>query len=65
MINEIFLRIPRNKIAFLTKIIEGYDNLGVVTTIDPTQGVVVVRVTPDTEAEISEILSNLDFVVFL
>lgn len=62
MENEIVLKIPRKEISFLTKIIEGYDNLGVVSTLDKQEGLVVVRVTPDTEAEIREILGRLSFI---
>ncbi|NLK52663.1 MAG: DUF4911 domain-containing protein, partial [Syntrophomonadaceae bacterium] len=38
------------------RIIEGYDGLGIVSTIDPGQGLVVVWVTPDTQDEVTHIL---------
>lgn len=63
--HEIYVKLPKNKISFLTKIIEGYDNLGIVSTVDPAGGVAVIRITPDTEAEIRKILQNLPFVELL
>jgi hypothetical protein len=38
---------------------EGYEYLGVVTTLDRNEGIVAVRVTPDTENEAKKILANL------
>lgn len=62
MENKIFLKIPTKEITYLTKIIEGYDNLGVVSTIDAREGRVVIHLTPDTRPEIMEIISRLPFV---
>ncbi|NLK51891.1 MAG: DUF4911 domain-containing protein, partial [Syntrophomonadaceae bacterium] len=45
---QIVLQIKPEDIDFLTRIIEGFDGLGIVSTIDPGQGLVVVWVTPDT-----------------
>ena len=63
--HEIYVKIPKNEISFLTKIFEGYDNLGVVSTIDRVEGLVVIRITPDTEADVRKILQNLSFVEFI
>jgi hypothetical protein len=59
--NEIYIKVPREKISFLTRIIEGYDHLGVVSTVNSQEGLVVIRVTPDTAAGIREILDGLPF----
>ena len=53
---QIVLQIKPEDIDFLTRIIEGYDGLGIVSTIDPGQGLVVVWVTPDTQDEVTHIL---------
>jgi len=45
----------------LTKVVEGYDNLGIVSTLNQASGMVTIRVTPDTWAEMAEILHNLPF----
>lgn len=62
MENRIYLKVPKESIALLTKLIEGYDNLGVVSTINPQEGLVMVHVTPDTENDILAILQGLSFV---
>jgi uncharacterized protein (UPF0218 family) len=41
---------------------EGYDNLGVVSTIDPKEGLVMIHITPDTRDTVREILHHLPFV---
>lgn len=45
----------------LTKIIEAYDHLGIVSTIDPAAGLVIIRGTEDSIPEIKEIIGNLPF----
>jgi len=59
--NEIIARIAPDRIDMLTKLVEAYDNLGIVSTLDQSEGMVVIRVTPDTWAEMMEILLNLPF----
>jgi hypothetical protein len=49
------------RIDMLTKLVEAYDNLGIVSTLDQAAGTVIIRVTPDTWAEMIEILNNLPF----
>lgn len=61
MKSEIFIKVPTRKIAFLTKIIEGYDNLGVVSTIDPDEGIVRIMATPNTLITVRNILESLPF----
>ncbi|MBZ4652834.1 MAG: peptidase family protein [Peptococcaceae bacterium] len=62
MRNRICLKIPKKEITYLTKIMEGYDNLGVVSTIDPKEGLVMIHITPDTRDTVREILHHLPFV---
>jgi len=63
MSEQIYARVAPEKIDMLTKLVEAYDNLGIVSTIDQASGRVVVRVTPDTWAAIMEILRNLPFAI--
>lgn len=63
MIDGIHVQVAPEKIDMLTKIIEAYDNLGIVSTLEPSRGRVVVRVTRDTWGEMMEILGNLPFVI--
>jgi len=60
--SEIYVKIPRKEISFLTKIIEGHDNLGVVSTVCPESGLAVIRITPDTADDIRKVLAGLSFV---
>ena len=62
MNDKILLKIPRKEITYLTKIIESYDNIGVVSTIERNEGLVMIRLTPDTEPIIRSILAELPFV---
>ncbi|HZJ84590.1 MAG TPA: DUF4911 domain-containing protein [Syntrophomonadaceae bacterium] len=48
-------------IDLLTKFIEAYDNLGIVSTIDQSAGTVVIRGTVDTLTELDNILDYLPF----
>lgn len=55
------MRLIPQRIDFLTKIIEAYDHLGIVSTIDPKAGLVIIRGTEDSISEIREIVANLPF----
>ncbi len=48
MKHEIYLQLAPEKIDLLTRLIEAYNHLGIVSTLDRQKGKVVVRVTPDT-----------------
>lgn len=63
MKNQLFVILPPEKIDMLTKIIEAYDHLGIVSTLDRNLGLVIIRATEDTYQEIEEILLNLPFQV--
>lgn len=59
MNDEIFIQVAPRDINYVNRIMEGYEYLGMVSTIDSKQGLLVVRVTPDTRALVEEILANL------
>ncbi len=65
MEDEIYALINPNHIDILTKLIEAYDNLGIVSTLDQAVGRVVIRVTRDTWAEVMDILHNLPFEIII
>lgn len=58
---EIYVKVSPANIDLLTKLIEGYDNLGIVSTIDRTKGIVIIRGTVDTYPELDEVLKHLPF----
>lgn len=55
---EIKVRIDPANIYILDDVIEAYDGLGLVTTVNAKMGEVVVHVTPDTYDDIMTILKN-------
>ena len=54
-----YLRIDRREICFLKFILEAYDGIATLTTIDPHQGVVLLRIAPGCEDEVETILQDL------
>lgn len=61
--HNIFLKVAPVHIDMLNKIVEGYDNLAVVTTINASEGKLVLRVTPDTREDVLKILHHMPFSV--
>ena len=61
MSSMVYVKVHQEKIDLLSKIIEAYGHLGIVSTIDAKAGLVVVRGTPDTKAQVLNILPNLPF----
>ncbi|MCR4400403.1 MAG: DUF4911 domain-containing protein [Syntrophomonadaceae bacterium] len=60
---RIVLRLEPACIGLLAKLMEGYDGLGIVSTLDAAAGLVAVYVTLDTRREVEEILATLPFAV--
>ncbi len=61
--DEIYARVAVKDIDLLTKIIEAYEHLGIVSTISQKEGTVVIRGTADTRPELIDILNTLPFPV--
>lgn len=59
MREEILIRLDVKHINFVNRIMEGYEYLGVVSTVKDTRGVLRIRTTPDTYKEVQDILANL------
>ncbi|MBP2625536.1 MAG: peptidase, family protein [Firmicutes bacterium] len=59
MCEEILIKIDLKHINYINRIMEGYEYLGVVTTVKDMENVLRIRVTPDTYREVQEILANL------
>lgn len=62
---DIYVQVNPQDIDLLTKFIEAYENLGIVSTIDQKLGKVIIRGTTDTRADLLEILKHLPFGVNL
>ena len=55
----IMIKIDPKNINFFNQIMEGHEYLGVVSTLNRGEGILVIRATPDTEPEVKKILANL------
>jgi len=52
-------RVDRREIAFIRFIVEAYDGLAVVTTLDPETGLIEFRIAPGCEQDVEMILQGL------
>jgi len=57
------VRLAPENIEIFIKILEGYDNLCLVTAIEPSKGEMLVRPTADTRADVLKILRHMPFPV--
>lgn len=65
MSTDIYGRVEPVNIDMLSKIVEAYEHLGIVSTLDRLQGLVVIRCTGDTLEDMLEILTTLPFPITL
>lgn len=63
--DNIYLKVDPPNIDMISKIIEAYEHLGIVSTLDSRQGLLVVRCTVDTREDILQILATLPYPVEL
>ena len=52
-------RVDRRKIAFIRFIVEAYDGLAIVTTLDPAAGLIEFQIAPGCEQDVETILQDL------
>ncbi len=55
----LYTRIPFNKIALLKFLLEGYDGLAILTTVNRDIGLISIRYFPSCRAELVELLDSL------
>lgn len=53
-----YYRVARRQISFVKFILEAYDNLAVLTTIDPYQALVQVAIAPGCETLVAGIMNS-------
>ena len=56
---KVWLQVTPRRIDYINKIIEAYDNLAMVSTVDPVAGILVCHVTPDMRPVLLKLLSKL------
>jgi hypothetical protein len=54
-----YYRVDRREIAFIKFILEAYDGLAVLETLDPMAGMVVFHIAPGCEADVEAVLQDL------
>lgn len=59
MTEKIYIQVDPHAINYVNRIMEGYEYLGVVSTVNKAEGILLIRVTPDTAEEVKEILNHL------
>ena len=52
-------RVDRREIAFIRYIVEAYDGLAIVTTLDPDTGLIEFQIAPGCEQDVETILQDL------
>ena len=52
-------RVDRREIAFIRFVVEAYDGLAVVTTLDPATGLIEFQIAPGCEQDVETILQDL------
>ena len=55
----IYIQVEPHQVNLVNRIMEGYEYLGVVSTLDRATGLLVIRATPDTAGEVRDILAHL------
>ncbi len=53
------IRIDRREICFIKFILEAYEGIATMTTIDARQGIVLLRIAPGCEKEVEALLRDL------
>ncbi len=56
---DLYIQVEPRNINYLNRIMEGYEYLGMVTTLDRQTGILRIRCTSDTRLETQELLSTL------
>ncbi len=58
-VNEIYLRVSRHDIAYIKFIVESYELLGIIRTVDPAEDVIVLLVLEDSLPLARDVLAAL------
>jgi hypothetical protein len=53
------LRVDRREIGFLKFILEAYDGIATITTLDAQRGIVLLRIAPGCESDVEAVLQDL------
>jgi phage-related baseplate assembly protein len=56
---RIEVRIAKKDLAYLKHIIESYENLATIKTLDPSEGIIEIYAPKGNRSELNDLLSNL------
>ena len=59
----VWVKLESQQIHYLNRVLEGYEYLGALTTLDPKLGIAQIRATEDTIDDVLLVLENLPFQV--
>ena len=54
-----YLRVDRKKIHLIRFILEGYDGIATLTTIDPQRGIVLLNIPPGCEDDVESVIREM------
>ena len=60
-----YYRVDKREICFLRWMIEAYDGIAMMTTIDPEQGIVSLHISPGCEADVESVLKSVQQTVMI
>lgn len=60
MDNSVYIEIAPCDVNYVNRIMEGYEYIGILTTIDPLRATCRINATADTRKEVIAVLTHLD-----
>ena len=57
---RVYIEIPPQEVNYINRIIEGYEYLGILTTLDPKRATCQINSTADTKPMVIDVLTHLE-----
>jgi hypothetical protein len=61
--DAVYIEINPHEVNYVNRILEGYEYLGILTTIDPRRAVCCIHSTADTRQDVMDVMTHLDIPV--
>ena len=58
--DSVYIELDPHDVNFVNRILEGYEYLGTLTTLDPTRALCCIHSTADTKKEVKDLLGTLN-----
>ncbi len=58
--DSVYIELDPHDVNFVNRILESYEYLGTLTTLDPTRALCCIHSTADTKKEVTDLLGTLD-----